>query len=175
VTLADFIAAHNGKYLDYDGHYGAQCVDLIDFYCRDVLGIPIVWANAIDWYGKDAAFEQWIPNRWGDMSSYPLPGDIVVWHADHIVGTGVNGHIAICVSANGMAFTSFDQNWPPGSPCHLQGHNYQGVTGWGRRAKPPSPMPVPPVDPVGGTGIEGSQNWLVRLLDWLARTLGFKG
>jgi hypothetical protein len=136
MTLAEFIATHNGKYLDYDGLYGAQCVDLIDYYCRDVLGIPIVWANAIDWYGQDATFEQWIPNVWGDQSNFPLPGDIIVWGKDAVVGTGVFGHIGICVTATGVAFRSFDQNWPPGSPCHSQPHSYHGVIGWGRAIKP---------------------------------------
>lgn len=169
MTLAEFVAAYTSKYLDYDGVYGAQCVDLIDYYCRDVLGIPIVWANAVDWYGRDATYEQWIPNRWNDLTNYPQPGDIVVWGQNVVVGTGVNGHIAVCLSADGVSFISFDQNWPPGSSCHAQHHSFDGVIGWGRRIKPPSPTPVSSVGPADDTGKEGPFDWLLQLFRWLAR------
>jgi hypothetical protein len=147
MTLAEFIQANTGRYLDFDGKYGAQCVDLVDFYVRDVLGDPIVWANAIDWYGKLPAYYQWIPNQWGNTSQFPAPGDVIVWHQDTSVGTGIYGHIAVCVTASGLSFTSFDQNWPAGSPCHLQKHDYRGVTGWARAIAKPAPPPPPPPDP----------------------------
>jgi hypothetical protein len=150
MTLDQFVATHTGKYLDYDGHFGAQCVDLIDFYLVQVLGIPIAWANAVDWYGKDAAFERWTRNIWGNPTSRPSRGSIVVWGANARAGTGIYGHIAICTDpGNGLSFTSFDQNWPAGSPCHLVKHTYDGVIGWGDRLVPPPPIVVPvPVPPV---------------------------
>lgn len=36
--LDAFVTKYNGKYIDYDGMYGAQCVDLFNFYNRDVMG-----------------------------------------------------------------------------------------------------------------------------------------
>jgi CHAP domain len=148
LILDQFIAAHTGQRLDFDGKFGAQCVDLVDYYARDVLGIPIVWANAIDWWGKDATFEGWTRNVWGNPSSRPSRGSIIVWGANARAGTGVFGHIAVGVDpGNGLSFTSFDQNYPTGSACHLQRHSYDGVIGWGDRLKPPSPVIPPAVDP----------------------------
>jgi len=143
VTLDQFIAAHNGQRLDFDGKFGAQCVDLIDYYCRDVLGIPIIWANAIDWWGGDASFEGWTRNVWGDRNSKPPRGSIIVWGPNARAGTGIYGHIAIGVDpGEGLSFGSFDQNYPTGSACHVQRHTFDGVIGWGIRLAPP-----PPPDP----------------------------
>ena len=36
---------------------------------------------------------------------------------------------------NKTSFTSFDQNWPTGSPSHKQLHDYNGVVGWLRPKK----------------------------------------
>jgi hypothetical protein len=165
MNLDQFVALHNEAYLDYDGKYGAQCVDLIDYYIRDVLEIPIVWVNgAIDWYGKDNPYLEWFANT---PTNYPPKGAIMVWHQDFKVGTGIFGHIAIALDATTMAFHSFDQNWPPNSPCHVQYHTYEGVTGWGvPRAKPPPPNPAPVPGP--GTGAErpGANLWST-FIGWL--------
>ncbi len=40
MTLDEFVKKYLGKKVDYDGQYGAQCVDLFRQYCKDVLGIP---------------------------------------------------------------------------------------------------------------------------------------
>lgn len=147
MTLDQFIAAHNGQFLDFDGKYGPQCVDLVDFYARDVLSIPIVWANAIDWYGRDQTFESWSRNVWGDRASKPSRGSIVVWGASARAGTGVYGHIAICTDpGDGLTFGVFEQNYPTGSRCHLGRHTFDGVIGWGERILPPAP-PAPPPPP----------------------------
>jgi hypothetical protein len=145
VTLAEFVAAHTNQFLDYDGHFGAQCVDLVDFYCVQVLGIPIAWANAVDWYGRDATFLSWTRNAWGNRNSKPPAGAIVVWGASARAGTGVYGHIDVCTDpGDGVTFVGFDQNWPPGSRCHLVRHTYDGVIGWGDKPRPPAPVVVPP-------------------------------
>ena len=38
MTLIEFVNRYLGKKVDFDGHYGAQCVDLFRQYNRDVLG-----------------------------------------------------------------------------------------------------------------------------------------
>lgn len=149
MTLADFVAAHQGQYLDYDGHYGAQCVDLIDFYCVQVLGVPIAWANAVDWWGKDAPLLNWSRNVWGSRASKPAAAAIVVWGANVRAGTGVYGHIAICTDpGDGLTFGAFSQNYPTGSPCALRRFTYDGVIGWGVKPAPPPPAPVDPCAPI---------------------------
>ena len=40
MTLTEFVKKYNGKKIDYDGRYGAQCVDVFRQYCKDVLEIP---------------------------------------------------------------------------------------------------------------------------------------
>jgi hypothetical protein len=146
VTLDQFVANNRGKWLDYDHHFGAQCVDLIDFYVAQVLGVPIVWANAVDWYGRDAPLLAWTRNRWGDRNSKPNRESIVVWGANVRAGTGVYGHIAICTDpGDGITFGAFSQNYPTGSACQLRRFGYDGVIGWG--AKPPPPPAPPPAPP----------------------------
>ena len=39
MTIEEFVKKNNGKKVDYDGVYGAQCVDLFRQYSLDVLGI----------------------------------------------------------------------------------------------------------------------------------------
>jgi regulator of replication initiation timing len=40
------------------------------------------------------------------------------------------GHIGIFVEGDVNSFKSFDQNYPIGSPAHIQGHTYANVLGW---------------------------------------------
>ena len=39
MNITQFFLKYNGKYLDEDGVYGAQCVDVIKAYFKEVLGI----------------------------------------------------------------------------------------------------------------------------------------
>jgi len=112
-----------------------------------MLKIPIIWADAINWFGKDNAYLDWTRNDPSDTSQMPAPGDIVVWGTDTKVGTGVAGHIDIVVSPTGTAFVGFDQNWPVNSPCHLQQHSYEGVIGWGHPKSTGGNTQMPPSQP----------------------------
>jgi len=143
VTLKEFFDTYNGKTVCFDGY--CQCVALAEHYAQEVLGIPVVWANAIDWFGQDAAYENWTANTPTNVTD---EGAIIVWHADYRVGTGTYGHIAIVLGPScgyppptATDFYSFDQNWPAGSGAHVVHHtSYYGVTGWGD--KPAAPAPV---------------------------------
>ena len=147
MTLAEFVAKYQGVYVDFDHAFGAQCVDLIDRYAVDVLGIPIVWVRgAIDWFGQDAAFLGWQRNVWGDRNSKPSGGAIVIWGPNARAGTGVFGHCAICTDpGDGLSFGAFSENYPTGTPARLRRFTYDGVIGWG--VKPLPPPPPPPPDP----------------------------
>ncbi len=121
-----FFAKYDGVCVDFDGAYGDQCMDLAEFYNRDVVGAPQIGGDAVDaWiYYPDAYYLQ-IPNG---AKNVPQKGDVIVWDSD--LGDG-SGHIAVCVEANENGFTSFDQNWPLDSCCHYQYHDsYDGVLGW---------------------------------------------
>jgi hypothetical protein len=125
-AINGFFDRYNGECLDFDGEYGNQCMDVVEYYNRDVVGAPQIGGDAIDaWsYFSDRFYVQ-IENGPGDVPEF---GDIIVWSTDY--GDGA-GHVAICHDADMGSFTSFDQNWPTGSCCHFQYHeDYDGVIGW---------------------------------------------
>jgi hypothetical protein len=137
-AIDSFFTKWNGNRADFDGAYGAQCVDLVNFYNRDVVGgafIPTgATGGARDWYeqfagGAPASYER-IANT-PDPNQLPQKGDVIVWGN----ALGFYGHIAIVRDASASGFTSFDQNYPGGSACHFQWHNWTGVLGWLRPKK----------------------------------------
>lgn len=125
------MAKWQGKYCEVAGSPGAtnQCVDLANAYIRDVLGLPIIeWTNAVDFPSKAGPAYEYILNT---PTNIPKEGDIVIWKPSP-------GHIAVFIEGNVDSFRSFDQNFPVGSPCHVQNHTYLNVTGW-LRAKVTAP------------------------------------
>lgn len=87
MTLAEFVKKWNGKKADYDGAYGAQCVDLYRMYCKEVLGIqqtPPV-SGAKDIWSKCGSFKK-CEYRPG---AYWSPGDILVYK------NGQYGHVCV--------------------------------------------------------------------------------
>jgi len=124
MTFQQFLTKWNGKYCEVAGSSNAQnqCVDLANAYIRDVLGLPIIeWTNAIDFPSKAGANYDYILNT---PDGVPKEGDLVIW------GGTTAGHIAVFVEGDANTFRSFDQNYPVGSPCHVQGHTYANVLGW---------------------------------------------
>ena len=75
--------AQNGCYLDHDGAYGAQCVDLTMYY-YDYLGPGAVGGNACDYTWN------YLPEGWQRyQGGQPQKGDILVYL------NGSYGHVAI--------------------------------------------------------------------------------
>ncbi len=129
MTYTQFVEKWKNQPCEVAGSANAQyqCVDLANAYIRDVLGLPIVeWTNAQDFPKKCLPPQyEYIKNS---ATAVPLQGDIVVWGSPDKVG-----HIGICDNATVDRFTSFDQNFPLGSKCHLVSHTYTGtykVLGW---------------------------------------------
>jgi surface antigen len=94
---ASWINANNGKYLDFDGAYGAQCVDLFNFYASGFVGANLMMGQAP--YAKDLwrvhdrnAFVQVAANQ------RPQMGDVAVWSGAF---NGGPGHVAIVAQDNG--------------------------------------------------------------------------
>lgn len=131
MTFQEFITKYNGKYVDTDNAYGGQCMDLMHQFCIEILrltqsdlGAPAakdVYLNFTNVKGHE--FFDRIDNT---PINVPQEGDIMFW------GTklGAYGHVAIFVEGDANSFRSFDQNFPIGSPCHVQNHTYNGVLGW---------------------------------------------
>lgn len=125
MDIQAFIKQFKGRRVDFDGGYGAQCVDIVKYW-EQVNGWPVVSGNAKD-VPKNAPRDryQWIPKT---MGATPKTGDIVVFDKGLF---GAVGHIGICVSATLVSLTCFEQNNPIGAPCILIAHPlYRGVVGW---------------------------------------------
>lgn len=142
MNLTEFIKKYNGKKIDFDNSYGAQCVDIIKAWVTN-LGLPMTYGNG-NQYARNADGKnyKWIANT---PSGIPKAGDIMVWGKD----IGPYGHVAIYMNGNVNSFESFDQNYPLGSACHVQAHNYRGVEGWLHMPvldNKPVPKPAP-IDP----------------------------
>lgn len=131
----DFIKRWNGKGVDTDNAFGQQCMDLMHQFCLEVLSLPDVrilaapaakdvYLNFNNILGKEH-FEK-IANT---PTGVPKKGDIVLWGT----GLGPFGHVGIFIDGDVNKFNSFDQNFPVGSKCHVQPHNYIGVLGWLRK------------------------------------------
>ena len=128
MTTDEFFTKYNYKPIDFDGAYGYQCVDLYRQYVKEVLGFPQappVTGAAGLWSNYDPKYYERISNT---PTAIPKKGDILIWNTS---AGGGYGHVAIANTANLFSLVSFDQNWPVGSYCHMQGHNYfGGLVGW---------------------------------------------
>jgi len=126
ITLDEFITKYTGKFVEYHS-YGTgavnQCVDLCNQYIVECLGLPaIIGTNAQDFPSKAGSNYDYILNT---PTGIPSKGDLVIFKsADNV------GHISIFIEGTATKFTSFDQNYPTGSPCKQVGHYYTNVLGW---------------------------------------------
>ena len=158
----DWVNKQVGKQLDYDGYYGAQCVDLICYYYK-YLGAAVLYGDAKN-YATNATPAGW--NRIGFNANVKdvQPGDIAVW-----TGTST-GHVAIVVSVDANGFNVAEQNYAAGAdgtfdygdvPCAIRYHaGYRHYTGGSLlncvirpnfKASTPPPEPDGPDLPNGGT------------------------
>jgi hypothetical protein len=123
-ALGMFYQQYNGRFVNVSNNpYGAQCVELANAWC-DFLQIERFPGNAADFQFDSHPDCEWITNS---PTNYPHRGDIVVWGTSSVLPFG---HVGIDSSSQLNTLTTFDQNWPIGSPAHLQSHTYVGVTGW---------------------------------------------
>lgn len=145
MTFDEFIKKYDQKGIDFDRSYGNQCMDLMHQYIYEVLGLTdrrvLAAPGAKDVYlqfeslvGHEIFTK--IPNT---ADGVPQKGDIVLWGE----GIGPHGHVAVFVSGDKTKFASFDQNYPTGSLCHKQNHNYNAVLGWLRSKSSPAESEVP--------------------------------
>jgi len=125
MKLNDFVNKWNGEHVEVAGSANAlnQCVDLANLYIKTVWGKPIIqWTNAVDFPSRMPAPDyEFIENT---PEAVPPEGCLMIWNNTKV------GHIAIFIEGSVKSFRSFDQNYPTGSPCHIQNHTYSGVFGW---------------------------------------------
>jgi len=139
MTFEEFVIKYNGKYIDYDGFYGFQCVDLMRQYVKEAEGLMPYIAiptkgNAKDIFNnfKDNQFYQKVKNG---LTNMPKKGDIVFWgypyglYWDKYKPVWA-GHVAVVSDAWLMGLISFDQNWGKPNFCRYVNHTYKGCLGW---------------------------------------------
>jgi len=136
MTYQQFKDKWLGKGIDWDNHFGFQCVDVYRQYCHEVLEIPqspLVKGAKNIWttYLKEH-FKQ-VPNT---PEGVPQQGDIVIWDV------GTYGHVGICDHATVSTVTCFEQNWLGGGtrPAEIRRHGYKDVLGWLVYNKPEDDM-----------------------------------
>lgn len=128
--LNEFINKYNGQKVDFDGAYGAQCVDLFRLFNKEVLeieqpkgvkGAKDFWSN----YDTDSVLQANFDRIANTPEFVPILGDIAVFYND------THGHISICTGENSdtKVFESFDQNFPYNYPCRKVQHNYSKFYG----------------------------------------------
>ena len=112
-----------GQSLDYDGVYGAQCVDLIKYYYK-YLGVSPVSGNGCDYANNS------LPSGWQRIKYYsgfsPKPGDIAVW----TYASSSYGHVAIITSATTSCMNVVEQNGSTGI-TRMHQYNYSYGTFFG--------------------------------------------
>jgi hypothetical protein len=121
--LDAFVAQWNGKYADYDGLYGAQCVDLFNFYNRDVVHASFA---SVDYAYQ--LYDTYDTSKYTRLaaSATPRKGDVAIW-ASNLPFSGGAGHVAMVMSISGSTLTIFTQNPGPAqiatmSTAYLRGY-----------------------------------------------------
>ena len=106
--MDDFVKRYNGRPVDFDGAYGAECVDLFRQYCAD-LGLKRTEGigGASELFTRyeslpilKAQFQR-IPAGGG---ARPRAGDCVIWDK-----APTYGHVAVCLFADADSVMVFEQ------------------------------------------------------------------
>ena len=124
ITQIDAVAWANaqvGKKLDYDGAYGAQCVDLIKYYYNEFGVASYAKGNGSDYASNN------LPTGWSRIAYtsgfVAQPGDIAVWTNS---GGSNYGHVAIVISATSSKMNVVEQNHngTGNDPCNTYSYSY---------------------------------------------------
>lgn len=121
-----WMARTKGRYVDTDGAYGAQCVDLVSLYNTQFIGGGAIFGNGNQWYGNAAANANYVRIPAGQRAQ---KGDIACWGSYY---GGGYGHVCIVVEDRGGSLYTFTQN--PG-PANFQVLTKQGLQGYLRPRK----------------------------------------
>ena len=135
MTLTEFVDKYNGKKIDFDSRYGAQCVDLFRQYCKDVLEIPhtggVVGASELYTKYEAMPFEkryfERIPYKAGMQ---PEVGDVVIFAPTK---SNKYGHVAIVLDATTEEISVFEQDGFKQDGAHVGSWNYARVLGFLRK------------------------------------------
>lgn len=113
MALDDFVKKWNGKKCDFDGYYGAQCVDLARQYMQEGLGILEHTGTCATTGGAKDMFLDYpkmpIEKKYFDrfINKGMCPGDILIWDKTE---TNKMGHVAIYLGKINNSLIVFEQD-----------------------------------------------------------------
>ena len=146
MTYQEFKNKYNEKYIDYDGAYGTQCWDLIQYYNVEVLNVPDSVFSGCGWVGNMVLWE-WKYNQLMEyFDEVPVTqmdqGDVCIWSNPN---NEQQCHVAVFDSWDGYSCWYFSQN---PNPCRVMQVNGLGNPRAFRRKKEvPTPEPSPVITP----------------------------
>lgn len=115
-----WVASVQGRAIDMDGAFGAQCVDLARSFSQNVVGTGPIMGNGRDWYAAGAASGAYTQVPPGQPAQ---KGDIACWGASW---GGGYGHVAIVLADNGGSLNTMSQNPGPARQMALGKNGLQG-------------------------------------------------
>lgn len=137
----EFKNKYIGKHVDFDGQYGAQCLDLVQQYVTEEFGIS--WEILATEYAGNLNYEPKYSQMltvFDEVSTLQMiTGDIVVW------SNNAGGHIAIFDSFDGANCFYLTQN--DGTAKHPQGVTRCGILNVYGKAKAYRLKGITPDDP----------------------------
>ena len=111
--LEDFVKKYNKKKVDFDGVYGAQCVDLFRQYAKECLGIPEHTGACSTTGGAKDLFIDYpkmpIEKKYfyRETKRGMVAGDVLIWDS---TPSNKYGHVAIYLGEINNSLIVFEQN-----------------------------------------------------------------
>ena len=137
MTLIEFIEKYQGKKVDFDGVYGAQCVDLFRQYAKDVLGIREHTGSCASSGGAKDLFLDYnimtIEKKYFTRSIQKnwKSGDILIWDK---TDKNQYGHVAILIAVfDNSKFLVFEQSGITQAGAEVKVRNTTNLLGYLRK------------------------------------------
>ena len=142
MTLKEFVEKYKGKPVDFDGQYGAQCVDLVRQYFKEVWQLPkqpeaVIGAQDFFFKHESRPVQSQFCNCTVYAQEPPPVGSVVIFKSS---GNNQYGHIAICIEADESLVLVFEQDGIANEKALKEGReqkgayiktwNYERLAGW---------------------------------------------
>jgi len=133
MTLHEFVEKYKGAKVDFDGAYGAQCVDLVRQYFKDVWEVPQPEGveGAVDFYSRHRTRPR--QEKYMDCIQYCVKGQVIPEGAVVIfktTATNKYGHIGICLGGDAETMRLFEQDGFKQDGAKITRRDYSRVLGW---------------------------------------------
>ena len=113
MNLEEFVKKYSGKKVDFDGVYGAQCVDLFRQYVKECLGISEHTGSCSTSGGAKDLFLDY-PKMEKEKKYFTretkkgmIQGDVLIWNETE---TNKYGHVAIYLGKLNNSLIVFEQD-----------------------------------------------------------------